>query len=142
MVVVLFIFIIIAAGALFLIPSPVRAPTTLTPPASLENLIVVDSPLSSSTISSPLTITGKARGTWYFEASFPIVILGEYGSVLGRGQAQAQGDWMTEDFVPFKATITFGEDPATNQGYIVLKNDNPSGDPAKQKELDIPIVFK
>jgi hypothetical protein len=37
---------------------------------SKANLIVMDTPLRDSTITSPVTITGKARGAWFFEASF------------------------------------------------------------------------
>lgn len=36
------------------------------------DLIVVDNPRPNSNIKSPLAIFGKARGIWFFEASFPI----------------------------------------------------------------------
>jgi hypothetical protein len=47
---------------------------------------------------------------------------------------------MTTDYVPFTATLTFTA-PATHTGTLILTNDNPSGDPKKQKELDIPVEF-
>jgi hypothetical protein len=107
------------------------------------NLIVMDAPLRNSTITSPLTITGKARGTWFFEASFPISIVNWDGLIIGEGIAQAQSDWMTEDFVPFKATITYTlpKDTPYLRGAIILKKDNPSGLPEHDDALEVPIMF-
>lgn len=90
-------------------------------------------------ITSPLTITGEAKG-WYFEASFPIQIVDGSGKVIAQGPAQAQGDWMTSNFVPFKATLSFAK-PSTATGTLILRNDNPSGLPENQRELRIPVRF-
>src|SRR3989344_3102384 len=77
-----------------------------------ENLIVLESPLPNSVITSPLQVSGKARGTWYFEASFPIILVDWDGLIIAEGYATALSDWMTEDFVPFQATLEF-EKPYT-----------------------------
>ncbi|MFZ3073899.1 MAG: Gmad2 immunoglobulin-like domain-containing protein [Minisyncoccales bacterium] len=106
----------------------------------LSDLIVVDSPRPNSVVKSPLAITGKARGTWYFEASFPVQVVNANNNVLGQIPAQAQGDWMTEDFVPFTAQLEFAT-PTTATGNLILKNDNPSGLPANDKQLVIPVKF-
>ena len=58
-------------------------------------------------ISSPLVLTGEARGTWFFEASFPVVLTDWDGLIIAQGYAQADTNWMTTDFVPFKSTLTF-----------------------------------
>ena len=58
-------------------------------------------------IKSPLTVKGAARGNWFFEASFPVRLLDETGKEIAVGIAQAEKEWMTEDFVPFSATLTF-----------------------------------
>lgn len=105
-----------------------------------NDLIRVTSPLPEATTSSPLLITGEARGTWYFEASFPIRIIDEAGTVLGAGHAEAQADWMTEEFVPFTAMIEYSV-PTTTRGILVLEKDNPSGLPEHANELRIPIRF-
>jgi hypothetical protein len=55
--------------------------------------------------------------------------------------AQAQGDWMTEDFVPFTATLTFPAQPAGSLGKIVLKRDNPSGEPQNDASIVVPVQF-
>lgn len=106
----------------------------------LNDLIQVNAPVSGATISSPLVVTGKARGTWYFEASFPVKLLDATGNVIAEAPAQAQGEWMTNDFVPFKVVLTFKSAPFVD-GSLVLKNDNPSGDPAKDKQIIIPVKF-
>ncbi len=102
--------------------------------------IVVDFPQPNSPITSPLTIEGRARGTWYFEAVFPIALLDANGNEIARTQGQAQSDWMTSDFVPFKAALEF-QNSGTGTGTLVLQNDNPSGLPEKSKKIEIPVSF-
>ena len=48
---------------------------------------------------------------------------------------------MTEDFVPFGATIEF-ESPAVQKGTLLLKRDNPSGLPENDEEFRIPVVLE
>ena len=60
--------------------------------------INVSSPLLNDFVQSPLKITGSARGTWYFEASFPVRIVDANGKELGVIPAQAKSDWMTTEF--------------------------------------------
>lgn len=101
---------------------------------------VVDSPSANSKIASPIKISGTAKGTMYFEGSFEIKILDKNDNELGKGPATAQTDWMTEDFVPFQATVTFNQ-PTTATGFIVLKKDNPSGLPENDLEVKMDITF-
>lgn len=145
------ILIIVAAIILFVLPGTGRAPTlespaTTTPVVvdnnpSFEDMLVVESLNNNDTIASPITITGKARGGWYFEASFPIEIQNASGTKIAEGPAQALSDWMTEDYVPFSATLTYPAQPAGSVGKVILRNDNPSGLPENDKSLEIPIVF-
>ena len=83
---------------------------------------------------------GGARGSWFFEASFPIKITDEQGNVLGSSFVQAQSDWMTENFVPFKGEITYASESG-GKGFLVLSKDNPSGLPENDKEIKIPIIL-
>lgn len=53
--------------------------------------VVVTSPVVGATVTSPLTVTGEARGTWYFEGSFPVRVLDDQGTQIGMGIAQAEG---------------------------------------------------
>jgi len=110
--------------------------------AEKENLIVSAFPRPGSKVTSPLIATGEARGNWYFEASFPVSILDSKGKSIGQGYAEAQGEWMTEEFVPFKSIpITFTPQPAGSVGTVVLHKDNPSGLPEHDDQVFIPVTF-
>ena len=110
-------------------------------PASKDNLIIVSTPLSNAIVESPLVISGKARGYWYFEASFPAKLYDDNGNLLGVMPVQAQGEWMTQEYVPFSATLIFTP-PTTLTGTLVLEKDNPSGLPENANELRIPVRFQ
>lgn len=102
--------------------------------------IRVESPEVNDNINSPVTIKGEARGNWYFEASFPIALYDSNNTLLAEAPAQAQGEWMTEDFVPFELTLVFPK-PTTTSGKLVLKKDNPSGLPEHDEQIEIPVLF-
>ena len=110
-------------------------------PAEKPDLIKVDSPLPNQEISSPLLVTGQARGYWFFEASFPVRLLDGNGKEIALKPAEAQDDWMTEEFVPFKAVLEF-KMPSSDFGTLILEKDNPSGLPEKADELRMPVRFK
>lgn len=97
--------------------------------------------LPGDEISSPLVIEGKVPGTWYFEASFPVRILDGDQKEIAVVPAQAEGEWMTENPVPFKVMLTFAK-PPTEIGTVVLEKDNPSGLAENAAEVRIPIRFK
>lgn len=105
------------------------------------DLIRLDTPQPNETITSPLTVKGEARGYWFFEADFPVKLFNEKGDLIVLAIAQAKSDWMTEDFVPFEATLEF-QNPGSEKGTLVLEKDNPSGLPENADELRIPIVFE
>ncbi|MFM2357973.1 MAG: hypothetical protein RJA61_710 [Candidatus Parcubacteria bacterium] len=105
-----------------------------------EDLIRVSDLKAGDFITSPLTISGQARGQWFFEASFPIRLLDNNGVEVAVGIAQAESDWMTTDFVPFKTTLTFTK-PETELGTLVFQKDNPSGLPEFDDSLVIPVSF-
>jgi hypothetical protein len=106
-----------------------------------NDLIEVYSPIMGERISSPLIITGQARGNWYFEADFPIVLVDWDGLIIAEAIAQAQGDWMTEDFVPFRAEIEFEKPDYGERGTLILRKDNPSGLPENDDAIEIPVFF-
>jgi hypothetical protein len=107
-----------------------------------QDLIKVTEPLPNAVIQSPLTIRGEARGFWFFEASFPVQLLDGNGNEvsLSPSYIMTQGEWMTENFVPFEAQIEF-QKPATKTGTLILKKDNPSDLPQNADELRIPVSF-
>ena len=138
--------VLIAAGAAawwqFGAPKPVVEDTGNA--AQKADLIRLDSPRPGAEIKSPLTVTGQARGTWYFEASFPVVLVDWDGRIIAQGIAQAKDNWMTTEFVPFEAILTFAADPNaySNRGALILQKDNPSGLPEYDDALEIPVLIK
>jgi hypothetical protein len=105
-----------------------------------KDLVQTTQPKPGSIITSPTTVIGQARGTWFFEGQFPVVLQDSSGHELGRGAAKAFSDWTTTNFVPFEVTFEFAI-PSTQTGTLMLQKDNPSGDPSKDDQLKIPIRF-
>ncbi len=106
----------------------------------VAQMIVVEEPKVNAEVTNPITVAGRARGNWFFEASFPISVYNADNQKLGIGIAQAKSDWMTEDFVDFEAEIEFSN-PGTGDGYLLVQKDNPSGLPQYDASLKIPIKF-
>lgn len=108
-----------------------------------SDLIQVVTPRPNEKVKSPLTIKGQARGTWFFEASFPVVLTNWDGLIIAQGIATAKGEWMTNDFVPFEATLVFTVDKNaySNRGSLILRKDNPSDLPEHDDALEIPVLF-
>ena len=107
----------------------------------LADLIIINSPRPNAKIANPLNVSGKARGAWFFEASFPVRLMDKNGNELANGIATAQSDWMTEDFVEFLATLEFTT-PPTTAGTLILQKDNPSGLSEHNNQLIVPVEFE
>ena len=114
------------------------------------DIIKLETPLPEEVITSPLSIKGEARGVWFFEGDFPVVLTNWDGLIIAEGFATAQGDpsheggasWMTEDFVSFEAELEFEVDTqVSNKGSLIFKRDNPSGLSENDDALEIPILF-
>ena len=106
------------------------------------DLIRIDSPRPNQEIESPLIIEGEARGYWFFEGDFPVVLTDWDGLIIAQGIAQAKGEWMTEDFVQFEARLEFEKPEYSNKGTLILRKDNPSGLPENDDALEVPVIFK
>jgi hypothetical protein len=148
---IVIVLIIIIGTMAWLWAKPVEAPATgaaTTTPAGtdtsgstpLNERVVIDAPKSGATVPSTFTVTGKAPGPWFFEASFPVQVRDENNNKVGQGIATALSDWMTVGDVAFKADITVAsyKGPAT----LVLMRDNPSGMPENDDSVSLPIVIQ
>jgi hypothetical protein len=121
-------------------PQEPPQPAQAAPVSPKSDLIRVQNPQPGALVASPLRVAGEARGTWYFEASFPVTLLDAQGRVLVKTHAQAKGEWMTESFVPFESELSFAP-PTTATGTLVLEKDNASGLPEHADELRLPVRF-
>lgn len=106
------------------------------------DLIRIDTPRPNQTIKSPLTILGQARGTWFFEGDFPVVLTDWDGRIIGEGFATAEGDSMTEEFVLFSGVLEFESPELKNNGTLILRKDNPTGLPENDDALEIPVFIE
>lgn len=122
--------------AFILIPAPAEAPAL---PFESEH-VRVGSPLPGASVGKSFTVQGEARGPWYFEASFPVEVRDPSGEQVGLGIAQAEGEWMTEEFVPFTAQVSVPD--YTGPATLVLKKDNPSGLPENDDSVEFEIVVQ
>lgn len=111
------------------------------------DLIKLVSPVPGGLIENGFSISGQARGQWFFEGSFPVVLTNWDGLIIAEGIATAEGEWMTEEFVPFTASLQFtnpykeGDQDFMKKGSLILKKDNPSGLPKHDNALEIPVRF-
>jgi len=106
------------------------------PPVVLENVS------KDTVIDSPFVIKGRAVGNWFFEASFTIVLVDWDGKIISEAVAEADGDWMTADYVEFTAKLNFKKPEYGNNGTLIFRKDNPSGLPQHDDSLEIPVLFK
>ncbi|MCX6761075.1 MAG: GerMN domain-containing protein [Candidatus Nealsonbacteria bacterium] len=136
--IIIVISALVLIGGVFIYYFLIKNPGSSIP--AEETLIKVGSPYSDQEIQSPFIIKGEARGYWFFEATFPIKLLDENGNIIKQTIAQAQGEWMTEDFVPFEALLTFSVSKS-QKGTLVFKKDNPSGLPENDDEIKIPVFL-
>lgn len=105
--------------------------------------VILDYPKENGSVSSPLVVEGEARGSWFFEATFPVVLTNWDGLIIAEGFATAQEDWMTEDFVPFTAELTFSVDTAVStRGSLILQKANASGLPENDDAYEITVYFE
>lgn len=107
--------------------------------------IILDNPRPNQKIQSPLEFRGRARGTWLFEADFPVRLFDSNGNEISVAIATAvlkEGEtWMTEEFVEFSGTIEFTQ-PTTNKGTLIFEKDNASGLPELDDYLTMPVYFE
>jgi hypothetical protein len=107
-----------------------------------KELIRVEAPRPRSPVVSPLRVRGEARGDWFFEGDFPLVLTDARGQVIAKGFATAKGPWMTRDFVPFEGSLEFSKPAFGGWGMLVFKKDNPTGLPQHDDALSVPVRFE
>lgn len=105
----------------------------------VSDYIKVTSPLPFQEVSNKLKIKGEAKGTYFFEANFPLDLVLENGEIVSH-YATAKSDWMTENFVPFEAEIDLSQiEP--QKAELKFKRANPSDLPENDMVLTIPLII-
>lgn len=106
-----------------------------------DDAIAVSLPFPGAVVGKAFGVIGEARGWWFFEASFPVEVIDQNGAIIGTAIAEAESDWMTENFVPFRANIALPES-FIGTATLVLRRDNPSGLPENDAFIAFPIVVE
>jgi hypothetical protein len=103
--------------------------------------MIVFAPAKNTAVTSPLTLEGMAKGNWYFEANLPVEIVDAQRRSLGKKFVTATKDWMSESLVPFAGELEF-QKPTTKTGFLIFKNDNPSGLEENEKSFEVLVDFE
>lgn len=123
-------------------PAQCRTPGGVTYTEVVSNPdAIIDTPKVADVVTSPLRITGKVRGNWFFEANLPIVLKDENGVILAQKGYMTAENWMTTDYINVDTTLSFRA-PSTDYGVLIISNDNPSGLPENDKSVSIPVRFR
>jgi uncharacterized protein YxeA len=117
-----------------------KPPATTTYTSEKGVTVTVTSPISNAKVTSPLTVKGTVPGSWSFESQFTVQLVDAQGNLIAKTPAKLQGDWMTDEQVPFTATLTFSHNAGT-KGSLVLVKDNPSGLANNNDSVTIPVTF-
>lgn len=134
-------FVVIMLLTLLLILVPVKKAAASVVKTNPD--IEVFFPKPNQVISSPLKITGVVRGNGWggFEGQVGTVhVVDVNGKELAVTFLPATTEW-TQLPVNFETNITFNAVSGTS-GSLVFKNENPSGDPVRDKIFTLPIRFK
>ncbi|WP_084397765.1 Gmad2 immunoglobulin-like domain-containing protein [Henriciella aquimarina] len=113
-----------------------------TPPAMSADLpqeMTIDTPDAGAEVTSPIHLSGKVPGTWYFEGQFEVDLVTKDGTVLTEHYAEADGSWMTEEPVRFTAEIAYTVDTET-PAMLVLREEDPSGR-SDRREAQFPVIL-
>lgn len=114
------------------------------PPAVGNNQgqgLVVENVHSGDTVSSPLQITGYVNGDGWtgFEGQVGSVTLYDASEqILDQEPLIATSEWMTST-VRFEANLEFMTTAVT--GKLVFRNENPSGEPSRDKQVTLNVKF-
>lgn len=131
------IITVIALSACQQQPSQGQAETITDKPKTIEIL----TPKANTQVTSPIGITGNAT-LWFFEGEFPIYLQDQDGNIIAQTQAIPQSDWMTEESIPFTATLEYAKQPAIGtSGKIIFEKANPSGLPEHDESYELDVKF-
>ena len=111
-----------------------------------KDSIILESPLPQEFIETPLAIKGRARGDWFSDGNFPVILTNWNGKILAEGYAITQSNWKTKNFVSFETVLKFTKPEQTKsfdkKGFLIFKKNNSSDILESDNLLKMPIYFK
>lgn len=106
--------------------------------------IQVTLPFPGAVTGKDFSVRGKARGYWFFEASFPVFLFDPEGNQIAVGLAAPEPpgtEWMTTEFVNFKADVVVPPE-FIGPAILVVARDNASGLPEHDAHVSFPITVE
>ncbi|MCG2769259.1 MAG: LysM peptidoglycan-binding domain-containing protein [Chloroflexota bacterium] len=104
---------LIYVGQVLLIPTTGPVPTPTPPVPVVQEAIIISTPTSDATITSPVTVTGYGSA---FENTLAVRVLDETGAVIGEGFAMVDAEF--GQYGPFTGTVTYAAPATTQLGRI------------------------
>lgn len=95
-------------------------------------------PRQFDNLKSPVIIEGEITGSWFFEGTFTIYLEDKNGNLIKQTAAESVEDWMTENWVSFRALLEFDIDSDSDASLVFQKN-NPSGLPENEDSVNIEV---
>lgn len=140
--IILVLLIAIAAGLAVLGFRNFKSATTPTPVVTTQTGLIVNVPKANNAVTSPLTVSGYVNGHGWngFEGQVGSVkLIDDKGNVLAQKPLTAITEWTTTT-VWFKTILEFNN-PSTQTGKLIFRNENPSGMPERDKQFILPVKF-
>jgi len=130
-------------------PTPIQTPTPVaipTPTASCQNPSLNLQPNQEISFPFDLTVVVDNRDLncrWIvFEAQAGMVEIRDQANVLiSQGILRTTQDWMTEQPVEYRATLTQIIQPTSGQARLILTEDDPSG-AGTPRQINLPLQIK
>ncbi len=106
-------------------------------------LISLHNPKAYSEITSPLFVTGEARGVWFNNGEFTVTVYDADRMQIAEASATALVPINnSDDFVPFVALLNFTSKHPRSNGFIMVKRGGASAlNPSPWDYREIPIYF-
>lgn len=108
---------------------------------STSDQVTIMSPDLQQPVKSPLSVHGRVSGTFFSEGVFPVVLRDSAGREIARALAHADGEWMTNDAVPFTVQLEYKAKPGT-KAVLVFEKDNPSGLPENDHSQEFTVTLQ
>ncbi len=107
--------------------------------------IVVYQPQPNEKVDMPFSITGQARGYWFYDNAFPIILYDNTKTAIAYGTATTTAEIPNseyEEFVPFSGTFDEYEFlPVKKKGYILFQRSTGNLETGRNSTVTLPIRF-
>jgi hypothetical protein len=117
------------------------APASFSYTSAKGAVVKVFVPENGGKLTSPAGIIGEVPSGWAFEAQFPVELQTAAGAKIASGPGHVQGDWTQAGLSPFTSSFEFTVPKGETTGFLVIRKDNPSGAPANDDSVKVPVKF-